>query len=500
MAMTCSTGSPAPFSAIEAAEPRKRVTHLGACDLAEQVAVFAEGAGIDLLPWQKTVLSDWSQLTAPLADGGTFVHQRAGGSVPRQAGKSVSGIAWAGFLASILGYKVLWTDHNYSTTCEMLSRFRDMFGRRPADPTAKHKAYNRRVTHVNNKTAQEAFEFKGGGVLAFSTRTKSAALGYSFDVVIYDEAQELTGEQVQAIAPTMSSGSAHNPQSVYLGTPTRAGSPAESFQEVRSDAWAGGDRAADLCWTEYGLDEVGDVADESRWLRANPSLGALANFAAIRMGMRSGMGELAFAQEYLGYWLPKVADAVVSAKEWGKCLAPPPPEDTDMDRVCYGVKFSPDGSMVALAVAGRLERESLPHVELVEYAPASGGTAWLADWLAERARVGACVAIDGLAAADALCDRLAEARVPRGYAVRPRAGDVIAAASLMHEAIRSEQMTHIEQPALDESVTRATRRKIGTRGGWAWGGDASCPIEAASLALWALKTTKRNPKRKQVAW
>ena len=110
------------------------------------------------------------------------------------------------------------------------------------------------------------------------------------------------------------------------------------------------------------------------------------------------------------------------------------------------------------------------------------------------------MAIDGLAAADALCDRLAEARVPRGYAVRPRAGEVIAAASLMHEAIRSRQMTHIEQPALDESVTRATRRKIGSRGGWAWGGDASCPIEAASLALWALKTTKRNPKRKQVVW
>lgn len=498
--MTSSTGSPGRYSAAVEAEPRRRVTHAGACDLSGEVSIFAEGAGIDLLPWQREVISDWSQLTAPLSDGGSFVHQRAGASIPRQAGKSESGIAWAGFLSSILGYKVLWTDHNYSTTCEMLSRFRDIFGRRPGDPTARRKSYNRRVLRVNNKTAQEAFEFKGGGVLAFSTRTKSAALGYSFDVVVYDEAQELTGEQVQAIAPTMSSGDAHNPQSIYLGTPTRAGSTAESFQEVRADAWAGGARASDLCWMEYGVDEVGDVSDESRWLSANPSLGALANFAAIRMGMRSGMGELAFAQEYLGFWLPKVADAVVSAKEWSACLAPPPPDGLEFAKTCYGVKFSPDGSTVALAVAADPGGGAPPHVELISCESTSGGTGALASWLAERTSAAASVAVDGLSAADALCGRLDDARAPRGYVVRPKTGDVIAAASLMHEAIRSCQVTHIGQPALDDSVTHATRRKVGSRGGWAWGGDASCPIEAASLALWALKTSRRNPKRRQVVW
>ena len=497
---TCSEGSPTPSPASRA-EPRLRVSHEGACDLSEACRAFAEGAGIALLPWQVDMLSDWSELTAPLAEGGTFVCQRAGASVPRQAGKSVSGIVWAALLSSVLGYKVLWTDHNYSTTCEMLSRFRDIFGRRPGDQAARHRAYNRRVEAVNNKTAQESFEFSGGGVLAFSTRTKSAALGYSFDVVVYDEAQELTGEQVQAIAPTMSSGAMHNPQTVYLGTPTRAGSSAESFQDVREDAWAGGDRASDLCWTEYGVAEVGDVSDESRWPAANPSLGALANHSAIRMGMRSGMGELAFAQEYLGYWLPKVADAVLTPREWEACLTTcPPPDDAELHKTAYGVKFSPDGSTVALAACCQWHEGDVPHVELVELCPTSRGTSWLSGWLSERTHEACCVAIDGLSAADALCDRLREARVPRGYAVRPSSGEVIAAASMMLDAVRERQVTHIEGPALDASATRATRRRIGTRGGWGWGGDDSCAIEAASLALWAIKTSRRNPRRKQVVW
>ena len=40
----------------------------------------------------------------------------------------------------------------------------------------------------------------------------------------------------------------------------------------------------------------------------------------------------------------------------------------------------------------------------------------------------------------------------------------------------------------------SVRRPIG--GGWGFGGDNSAPIEAASLALWGVKTSKRDPSRK----
>ena len=63
---------------------------------------------------------------------GKWVH-RVGISVQRQQGKSVDLIVWVAVLASLAGYKVLWTDHNYSTTMEMLERFRKIFGRKPGD-------------------------------------------------------------------------------------------------------------------------------------------------------------------------------------------------------------------------------------------------------------------------------------------------------------------------------------------------------------------------------
>lgn len=483
--MTGSTRSPR-ASGRSPARPRLRVARPYDNDLSEAVVGVARKAGIDLLPWQIEMMRDWTAV-----DGdGRFVHHRCGGSVPRQQGKSVDGIAWCASLAPIMGYKVLWTDHNYSTTCEMLSRFRKIFGSRRNDPGAEHPMFNKRLSGVNNKTAQEAFEFKGGGVLAFSTRTRSAALGYSFDVVVYDEAQELRNEHVQAIIPTTTSGAMGNPQAVYLGTPTRAGSTADVWQRMHDEAW--GDPASDMCWMEYGVSEVGDVADEARWAEVLPSLGALSNHDAIRMGLRS-MDELSFAQEYLGYWLPKAADAVISPEEWAECEVSKEDAPKEGGRVGYGVKFSPDGSRVAVAAA-RLSDDGSAHVELVFQEPTSKGTGWLAEWIAARPSRACSVAIDGLSGADALVDGIGHA--PRNYVMRPTSGDVIAAASMLLDAVRERSLTHIEDPALTASATTSGRRKIGARGGWGFDGDGSTPVEAASLALLAAKKSKRNPSRR----
>lgn len=475
-------------SAPSQAKPRLHLARPYRRDLSAPVAAAARQAGIELLPWQVELLRDWTAI----GDDGKFVHPRCGASIPRQAGKSVDGIAWSLSLAVFMGYKVLWTDHNYSTTCEMLDRFRAILGRKVADDSAEHPRFNARVTEVNNKTAQEYFKFKGGGVLAFSTRTKAAKMGFSFDVVVYDEAQELRQEHTQVITPTMSSGSKGNPQTLYLGTPTRAGSTAEVFQDVRAEAWSD-DPPPDLCWTEYGVDEVGDIYDESRWPTVNPSLGLIANYTAIRLGLPPNLDELAFAQEYLGYWLPKVADAVISPKEWEELAIDAEDAPREGGITAYGVKFSPDGSTVAVCAAYRAT--DLPvHIELVFNQGTSKGTAWLAEWIAARPGKAACAVIDGLAGADAL--EVAVGKMPANYIVRPGAAAVVSSASMMLEAVRGGGVTHLDDPALNLAATTATKRKIGSRGGWGWDGDNATPMEAASLALWGVMTTKRRPGRK----
>src|SRR5699024_8796426 len=62
---------------------------------------------------------------------------------------------------------------------------------------------------------------------------------------------------------------------------------------------------------------------------------------------------------------------------------------------CFGVKFTPDGSHVALAGAVR-GRDGAVHVEAIRQAPMSEGTQWLVDYLVERKAGFALVAVDGV--------------------------------------------------------------------------------------------------------
>ncbi len=492
-----STPSRAPSPA--ACPPRHWVTQgSGAGSLVDEVRECAKLAGFEMLPWQRDVMAVWSAYD----EHGQWVHRRNGASIPRQAGKSVDGILWSLTLSAVMGYKVLWTDHNYSTTCEMLDRFRKILGRRPNDSYGI-KAFNRLVSGACSKTAQESYEFKGGGVLAFSTRTKSAGLGYSFDVVVFDEAQELMPEHAQAIMPTTSAGAKHNFQAIYLGTPTRAGSAATCFLDLRNEAL--GDRCGDdVSWVEWGTDKVGDVTDERRLYEVNPSLASgMADINAIRSGIRAQGDPLAAAQEYLGYWLPgETAAACLPPGSWEACEVDPSAAQTE-GKLAYGVKFAPDGSAVALSAA-LAERDGPAYVELVDMASTSRGTAWLSSWLVARRDRCSCVVIDGRSGAGALAQRLREGGMRRpGMVVECNPSGVQAAASMLVDEVKAKTLSHIASPALDESATRSVRRDVG-RDGFGFGdgpNSTSIPIESASLALWGARTSKRDPRRRQrVSW
>ena len=490
--MTSSASSPT-SSPARSASPRLKVSQPYSRTVGDVAAAAAESMGYKLLPWQREWLLDMGAVD----ERGKWVHPRVGGSIPRQQGKSVDGIVWVAVIAAVMGYKVLWSDHNYSTTMEMLNRFRDIFGSKPADPVRGMPGWKGQMVGYCSQTGQEWMEFRSGGVIQFSTRTKSSRLGFSFDVVVYDEAQELTSVHTQVINPTTTSGAKDNLQLIYLGTPTRAGSPAEVFRDVRRQAWEGGEAASDLLWVEYGVEEIGDIWDEARWWQVMPSLGAHASVRAVRAGMRD-MDELAAAQEYLGYWLPETDGGdppLLTAEDWGACLVPEAPQPARGERVAYGVKFSPDGASVALACAVR-PPSGPDHVELQSCSPTSRGTGRLADWLMQRARSGCSVAVDGRSGAGALCERLEQLRAPRGYVLRPTADQAVTAANAIFEGVLTRAVTHVADESLALSATTSTRRPIGKAGGWGWGGENAAPIEAAGLALWALGASKRDPSRK----
>ncbi len=483
-----------PSSRRNSAEPRLYRGNEYADTIGDAVLALAPTMGYELLGWQADLVRDMGAI----GPGRKWVHPRVGMSVERQQGKSAVLIVWVAVLAAVAGYKVLWTDHNYSTTVEMLSRFRDIFGARVGDLSRGIARWRRELVEVCSQTGQEWMRFKSGGVVQFSTRTKTSRLGFSFDVVVYDEAQELTGVHTQVINPTTTSGDKHNLQLIYAGTPTRAGSAAEVFANVRAQAWDGGEQAQDLLWLEYGVDEVGDIWDVRRWEKVMPSLGFHADARAIATGMKD-MDELAAAQEYLGYWLPIMesgAPPLLSAEQWAACLVASAPPAPNGERVAFGVKFSPDGAEVSVACASLPTGTKAPHVELAFCEGTEHGTAWLADWLSEHAGRACSVAVDGKSGAGPLCDALAERCAPRGYVMRPNTDQAVSAAAAIYEGVTTGTVTHIADDALDLSALSSTRRPIGSAGGWGWGGTSSTPIEACGLALWALKASKRNPARK----
>lgn len=476
----------------ESCPPRLRAAQPYARSLACDAVLLARAAGVELLPWQVAMLEDW----AAVGPDGKFVHTRCGASVPRQAGKSMTLEAWVLYLTVVMGLTVLWTEHNYSTTCEMVRRFRRIFGQRPNDPRAERRDFNALVKSASNKTAQENFFLKNGGSVHFTTRTKSTNLGFSFDVVIYDEAQLLTDEQQQAILPTTSSGAGKNPQTIYTGTPPHPGGPGEIFEQLRDEAH--GQAEADLCWMEWGVDEVGDVRDESRWFLVNPSLSpGLANITAIRMARPPSMSQLAFAQDYLGYWLPKAGreQAAVMPEDWAALAESDPPREGG--RVSYAFKFAPDGSTVALAACRRPDI-GLPHIEVVAYRSLAHGAGWCADFAEERKAEAACFVVDGGGNARALRDELLRRRVPKRAVVEPAAKDVAAACSQLITGVADGAFTHFAQPALDSCMASVKKRQIG-RTGFGFegiGGTDPSMAEAAALALWGAYSVKRDPRRK----
>ena len=104
--------------------------------------------------------------------------------------------------------------------------------------------------------------------------------------------------------------------------------------------------------------------------------------------------------------------------------------------------------------------------------------------------------IDGRNGVDVLVDKISDTWKYKGSIVRPGAKDAIAAVSCLMDGINEQTLTwYAPQEDLKNSAITSTKRKIGSAGGWGFGGEDSTPIEACALALWGAKNTKRDPNR-----
>lgn len=445
-------------------------------------------AGVELIPWQEVPLRAW--LARDHVD--KLLYSTCGLACPRQNGKNVVLEAREYYELVACGGHVLHTAHRVKTAKKSFRRLVKYFTDEKRNPDAAALVENIRYTN-----GEEAIYLKNGGYIEYVSRGRGTARGFDdITLVVFDEAQELTDEQLEAIKFALAASASGDRQTIFTGTPPGPTAPGEVFTRIRGKALEA--ISPHTCWHEWSVEEVGDVTDRERWYETNPSMGYLLDeeFTADELASTSIDG---FARERLGWWQPQARVVkLISSELWDK-TAIEAIADGYGHKKAFGLKFKPDGTGYAL-VGAKMNAKGGIAIELVEIGTTEGGTKPLAEELYARRSDTCAIAVDGLANSDAFCSNMTDLKAPRGYVVRPNTGDVIAAASGLLDALEDGSVAHTSCDVLDRSALAAVKRSIGTRGGFGFGADETndaTPIEAAALATWVIKHTKRNPKRKQ---
>ena len=457
-------------------EPSVRIVpEYSATDGMDAERILRSG-GLLLDPWQNIVVCDWMAMTPD----GKWVCKTCGGSVARQNGKTglIEGRAEAGMI--LYNEQVLYTAHLQKTATETFEEMASFFD------TPKLRKY---LKDIKTALGREQIILRSGARVKFLARTRNGGRGQHGDLLIFDEAQELDEEQQASFLPAISA--SLNPQTIYVGTPPSPDVTGTVFRRIRDVAIAGDTKAT--AWFEFSVDEIGDVTDRSRWALTNPALGRRILETTIE-GEQEQMDQDTFARERLGWWTPVVEsreDYAIQKEVWDACKSDEPKPE---GKTAYGVKFSVDGSEVCLCGAV-IPQDGPARISLIERRPMGVGTQWLADWLNARYNKASCVVIDGRNGVDVLIDKIADTWKFKGSVIKPSVKEMLAAVGSLTNALNERTVTWFsKQLALRESAITSIKRPIS--GGYGFGGENSIPIEAAALALWGAKTTKRDPNKK----
>lgn len=479
----------------------KRVGSYYSSNGSDVIEVFEDEGGASFYPCQKYEL----ELMLAENEDGSPATTTLCISKPRQNGKSYSARNYAAYKADFEHKRVLYSAHHSSTTHKMFLELLNLF-----DNPKRYPEFAADVKYVIRARGLEGIYFNDwkdedgvmhdGGCIEFQTRTNSNARGGTYSVIIVDEAQELTEDQLASMLPTISAASEVDdatamPQIIYLGTPPDDTCRGTVFRGMR-------DKAHDLSkdtniwWLEWAIEEPDKVTRENvidLAYMTNPAMGYRITELVV-LNEFDTMAIDKFVRERLGYWSPVLTEQVeyvIPNELWESCKSEQPKPD---GKVAYGVKFSADGSEVCLAAAV-ITDDGQSRIELIDRQLTSNGTRWLAEWLNQRYTKASCVVIDGRNGVDVLIDRITDVWRMKGSVIRPSYKDVIGSVTLLIDGLNEHTLTWFYlQQSLTESALSVTKRPIA--GGWGFGGDNSIPLEACALALYGAKTSKRNPNAK----
>ena len=460
-------------------EPRVRVAPRAASTFGDLAADFASDYELSPDPWQRLVLDDWLAEKA-----GKWASLTCGLSVPRQNGKNAVLEMRELFGMVGRGERILHTAHQVKTAQKHFRRLKHFFGSRRSDPAAKFPELNALVADVRNVNGQEAIYLHNGGSVEIVARSQGSGRGYTVDVLVMDEAQDMSDEDLEALMSTTSAAPSKNPQWIFTGTPPGPKAAGEVFTRVRAEALSG--KARRQCWHEWSAEPGVDLDDHEVWRDVNPALLTGRLQLDVCEGERSNLSDDGFARERLGMWSSASSLRVISDEAWRMATDA---ASIAVSRFALAVDVAPDLMSASVAVAGQ-RADGDWHVDVgAQRSGADWVPGWVARFLAANPSVRAVV-VDAGSPAAAIVDDLTRLKVKITV---PGVRDVGAACARFADGVKTGTVWHVGDARLSLAVDAGRKRALGKTELWAWNRknpDADItPLVACTLALWGAQNT-----------
>lgn len=325
-----------------------------------EVLELAQIIGLQLDPWQTEFLHD----ACAIGPRDRWASKDVAIELSRQNGKSIALMVRSLADLYLFGSKlVVYSAHRGETVGEMFRLAQELI-----EGTPELDAEVRRFSLTNGK---EFVELKSRARMVFRTRTSGGGRGLSGDLVVLDEAQDLTDDHIAALAPTLVA--RPNPQLLYAGS---AGGPESTVLGRLVRRLEAGDRH--LTMWRWAASEDDDSADPRTHARVNPAYGIRIDPEDLEAA-QSRMSPEGFAREHLGIGDYPVEDGeewVIPKTAWDRC------EDLTArvgGQLVFAADAKPDGTMSSIGVAG-LRADGSVDVEVVAHEP---GIRWVIPRLVE---------------------------------------------------------------------------------------------------------------------
>ena len=470
-----------------------------------QMNGWLESVGVTLDPWQQRDLGLWMTVDA----SGNWAGTEWGALIARQNGKGEMLLAYDLLHLFVVRRRdgrnktIVHTSHEVKTNSEALQKLEAVVRANPSLMGRVSQIYtgnNEQGVRLKPRPGQ-----RRGDRIKFIARSKNSGRGFTADVIVYDEAQELGGAAYRALSYT--STTVKNRQEVFTGTvPEDGENDAEVWEALRDRGRSGISRFARTGWVEYspkGSEDpkkapLIDLADEANWEAGNPAIDVrvFRDTTAEELERDTSPGKEGFARERLSIWpdRPPVEVLRLSDLDIEKWEAGADASLVLRLPAAIALAVGPGGQYATVAAASRTEDDRI----FVEHKATERGTVWVAKYVKDlKAQLGdALVVLDAKNAAAVIVDLQ---RLGVKY-LSMNMDEIAAAFTMFIEGANGCRVVGRGQEEVTESLRFASHRPIG-RSGDTW--EASDPLkpishaQAVTWAAWGLKKFEALPEKKK---